>query len=302
MARSIQHLVIVLLSLPAGALKHGMVGSYNESWPKPGPGVCNQATLVAKAFSCFKADNIPLFARHGLLLGTVREKTLIHFPSGIDNDFDVGYLPDGATSVFNYLKAGSASACFAQHGIRVDSNNPSPDWLQTCKAPPIDVQKRMMAGEPLTPQLKMQLESLCTIPSAIPGFNGRLSGTVNGQHVTVTLVASEFQRDGNDYFYDFCCATHYNCGKEVHHWFAKYGSPVLTPGEKMVQAKLPSAAFEPLKAVPFVLSRSETSEMLVPKNPEAVVAGLYGPNWQQPYNKYAGHEQIQRNRPQEYLC
>lgn len=293
-------LVFVLLPLPAGSLK--LAWSNNTLWPPPGPAVCDKGKLLASAFSCFKADSIPVFARHGLLLGAVREKSLLHFPSGVDVDFDVGYLPDGKAAVINYLSHGGA--CLTEKGIHVAgfNNRPAAD-LQSCRAPSEAVQKQMMAGEPMTAQLKSQLESLCTANSEIPGFSVSLAGTVNGHLVKIALHASEFQWDGSTstYFYDMCCATMFNCADELHHWFAEYGGHLLTPGEKVLKS-FPANSFQPLKAVPFVLSRRETSTMIVPNKAETVAEGLYGPNWQQPWNKMSAHEVIQRERPQAYLC
>jgi len=76
----------------------------------------------------------------------------------------------------------------------------------------------------------------------------------------------------------------------------------VTPGEKMIKVKLPLADFEPLTAVPFVLSRKKTSEMMVPRHSSSLIKALYGPNWQKPWNKYNPDDQTMSDGPQEYLC
>jgi len=259
--------------------------------------------LLTQAFSCFKADSIPLFARHGLLLGTIREKSLLHFPSGIDVDFDVGYLPQGYETAFHYLQpgTGNASACFAQNQITVEEFNVR-GTIKSCNVPQLDVQQQIMAGAPLTEELKTQLQFLCTRDTEMSGFDAKLHGIVNGREATITLSGSQFQSDGNYYFYDMCCVTDYNCAEELHHWFAEYGAQEMNPGEKIIKVKLPLEAFEPLTAVPFVLSRNKTSEMMVPSNSISMLEGLCGPNWQQPWNKNNPDDQIMSDGPQEYLC
>jgi len=319
MANIIEKLVFVFLTLSAGAFKTKHVESASDIYidesvllslsaravkskqpPEgPWPEVCDQATLLTQAFSCFKADNISLFARHGLLLGIIREKSLLHFPSGIDVDFDVGYLPHGSETVSNYFK--KSSDCFAQNQISVVEF-----WeqggFQSCNAPPLDVQQQIMAGAPLTEELKTQLQSLCTGDTNMSGFVAKLHGIVNGREANITLSTIEFQSDGNYYFYDMPCLTYVNCAEELHHWYAEYGGQEMNPGEKIIKVKLPLEAFEPLTAVPFVLSRNKTSEMMVPSNSTSMLEGLYGPSWQQPWNKNNPDDQIMSDGPQEYLC
>merc|ERR1719433_1433331 len=80
--------------------------------------VCGPATLLTQMFSCLKADGIPLFARHGLLLGTIREKSFINFNTHFDDDLDVGYLAEDEEAVLAYFKDAqlSGSHCFRANG------------------------------------------------------------------------------------------------------------------------------------------------------------------------------------------
>lgn len=267
-----------------------------------GPEHCRQGTLLTDFFSCVKADNVPLFARHGLLLGSVREKSFIHFKDHVDNDFDVGFLPEDESAIRTYFNQGKVNECFAKKNIRVQSVEPFPQY-STCVAPSKFVQQQIMATKDLVKipdSLDLELRNLCTPTSKVTGFSAGLSGLVDGVPVTIALHAAVFPKTATGYMYDRPCVKTFNCANEVRMWYL-YGMPDPGPGKPM-GLRFPAEAFKPMKSVEFVLSQKVSSVMMVPNDADKVLTVLYGSTWRQPINKYDASEGVAKTRSQTYLC
>lgn len=277
-----------------------------------GAEVCGAATLLTQMFSCLKEDGIPLFARHGLLLGTIREKSFINFHTHFDLDLDVGYLSEDKEAVLAYFRSAeqNPSHCFRAKGMQVETYRSCPAPCgeeKSCVAPSVNLQKRLFATASeshMDPGLKYELEGLCNLDSQISGFYSTLGGKVNGRAVKIKLAGSGFMREGDKYFYDMACALNWNCALEVQMWYARYKQHEMfhyEPGQAM-RLYFPASAFKPLRPAEFVLSPNRTAEVMVPNLATMVLERLYGFSWRRPFDKQNLDTVIPKPSRQTYMC
>lgn len=195
--------------------------------------------LLFKLFNCTGNKNfhVPIFPRHGLMLGAVREHAMIRFSDRIDDDADIGFIHKNGEEIYNFFVNSTAhfwknssylddnfqnitdvnyniteaslssgmKECLSTNNIKVyldDDKYSTKTWksnrgLKTCEIPPESFVKGIMSAP------REKIREYCEHKSRINNFSAWLQDARYSNSKILLSLASVFQHPQFDDSYGY---------------------------------------------------------------------------------------------------